>query len=151
MATLLFRMVGGSHLYGTCHAGSDFDHYEIWDKCKPFHEAHGDGEDITRWPLSMLMRIADKGGHNALDVMFTPHEWAEVDLIGDLRASYRANPWKAFPRFIKTAENMRARGDYKGQRHAQRLMDNLDDIMHTGRYDPRWIKTNENTGGDRHG
>ena len=136
---LLLRMVAGSRLYGTHHANSDWDIYEIVDLGKPFHRAH-DPEfgDITRWNLSMLMRIAAKGGHNALDVLFAPKGWPEVDLIEDLRLSYRADPWACWPRFHKTIESVLTRGDDKGRLHAQRLEDNLNSIMETGRYNPVW-------------
>ena len=138
---LLLRMLAGSRLYGTAHAGSDYDWYEIVDQGKPFHRAH-DPEygDITRWPLSMLMRIAEKGGHNALDVMFAPRGWPEVDLLADLRESYVANPWACWPRFHKTIKSVLNRGDAKGELHAQRLADNLESIMRTGRYNPVWIR-----------
>ena len=135
--TLLLRMVAGSRLYGTARPDSDYDWYEIHDQGKPFHQVSETG-DITRWPLSMFMRVADKGGHNALDLMFAPRGWPEVDLLADLRLSYFANPANCAHRFPKTVESMLARGDEKGKMHAQRLSENLEDILKTGRYNPRW-------------
>lgn len=138
MTLLLLRMVGGSRLYGTNRPDSDYDVYEIWDQCRPHHNAHGPSGDLTRWPLSMFMATAAKGGHNALDLMFAPDGWPEVDLLREMRLSYRANPALCTPRFRATQKSFLERGDEKGRLHAERLESNLSDIMSTGRYNPRW-------------
>lgn len=134
---LLFRMLGGSHLYGTNHQGSDYDWYEIVDQGKPFHRAHDPVHgDITRWPLSMLMKIADKGGHNALQMMFADPEWCEVDLIKDLRLSYRTNIWVCEKRFTAVRDSYQERGDVKGLRYAEMFDRWMQQIKDTGRFDP---------------
>lgn len=135
--TLLLRMLTGSRLYGTHTDNSDYDWYEIHDKIKPQHVIV-DGQDVQRWPLSLFMSVAAKGGHNALDLMFASPEHPVVDLLWPLRASYRANPYECEKRFLKTVESMLARGDDKGQMHAERLLDNLSSIWQYGRYNPVW-------------
>ena len=124
--TLLLRTLTGSRLYGTNRPDSDYDWYEVHDHCKPFHSANGPSGDVTRWPLSLFMKIADKGGHNALDLMFSPVGWPEVDLLIDLRMSYVADPWRAYPRFLKTIESFKSQGTVKGDLHAERMRDNLE-------------------------
>lgn len=136
--TLLLRMIAGSRLYGTNRVDSDYDWYEIYDHCKPFHSAHGPDGDITRWPLSMFMKIADKGGHNALDLMFASHDWCEVDLLKNFRNSYYANPYNCYHRFNSTINALLEQDTNKSRLHAERMRDNLDDIMKFGRYNPRW-------------
>lgn len=134
---LLMRVLTGSRLYGTHRPDSDWDYYEIYDKINSYHKVI-DGNDVQQWSLSMLMRVADKGGHNALDVLFAPDGWPEVDLLREMRLSYRANPALCTPRFRATQKSFLERGDEKGRLHAERLESNLSDIMSTGRYNPRW-------------
>lgn len=136
---LLLRMLTGSRLYGTAHAGSDYDWYEVYDKIKPQHTIV-DGQDVQRWPLGLFMSVAAKGGPSALELMFAPPEWPEVDFLGPLRASYCADPWNSYKRFTAKIQEFLERGDEKGRMHAVRLQDNLNSVMSTGRYDPVWRK-----------
>lgn len=135
--TLLLRVLTGSRLYGTHHENSDWDWYEVHDKIKAQHVIVN-GQDVQRWPLSLFVSVAAKGGHNALDLMFCPSGWPEVDLLGDFRSSYYAEPRQARKRFLATIEAMHERGDEKSKMHALRMQDNLDSIELTGRYNPVW-------------
>lgn len=138
--TLLLRMVTGSRLYGTHRPDSDWDRYEIHDKIKASHKLGGvrNDQDVMQWSLSLFMKVAAKGGHNALDLMFADPGWPEVDLIPDLRASFVADPYNAHVRFSRTIQSYLDKGTPKGLMNAQRLSDNLDSIWKTGRYNPRW-------------
>lgn len=134
---LLLKMLTGSRLYGTARPDSDYDWYEVYDHIKPQHKIV-DGDDVQRWPLSLFMKISDKGGHNALDLMFADRGWPVVDLLWPLRASYVANPYLTEVRHMATVQAMRERGDDKSLMHAQRLLDNLSSVWQSGRYNPRW-------------
>lgn len=134
---VLLRVLQGSRLYGTNKPDSDYDYYEIVDKGKPYHRAHHPTEgDITRWPLSMFLRFADKGGHNALQMMFADHEWCEIDLIKDFREAYRTNIWVCYARFEKVRQTYADRGDDKGRRYAIMFEQWMNQIAETGRFDP---------------
>lgn len=132
---LLIRMVTGSRLTGLSGPHSDTDVIEIHDHIKPQQNKVGD-LDITRWPLSMFMKTADKGSHNALEVMMADSEWCEIDLIKDFRLSYRANPYLCNLRFTKAASNYLKRGDIKGRQRSAMLLYWLDQIWANGRFDP---------------
>ena len=135
--TVLLRVLQGSRMYGVNKPDADYDWYEIVDQGKPFHRAHDpEHGDITRWPLSMFMRIADKGGHNALQMMFADPEWVEIDLIRDMRLAYRTNLWICYSRFMKVRKTYSNRGDAKGDRYAIMFEQWLEQIGRTGRFDP---------------
>jgi hypothetical protein len=90
--TLLLRVLSGSRLYGTWHENSDSDYYEVYDDNRRSTHTVDSSGDLTRWSLSTFTRIAYRGGHNALDLMFCPDDWPEVDLLLDFRRSFYANP-----------------------------------------------------------
>ena len=135
---LLIRMVTGSRLTGLSGPHSDTDVIEIHDHIKPQQNKVGD-LDITRWPLSMFMKTADKGSHNALEVMFAAPDWPDVDLLSALRASYIANPYLVNLRFSKAAETYLGQGTNKGWLRAQMLLDWSEQVNFSGRFNPRWV------------
>ena len=132
---LLLRLRTGSHLYGLNHKDSDEDWLEIWDKCKP-SQSFINNQDITRWNLSMFMRVADKGGHNALEVLMARHSWCDVDLLKDFRESYIASGWVCMPKFQSAMKTLESRGDQKGIERSAMLSSWLDQIFETGRFNP---------------
>ena len=134
---LLLRLRTGSHLYHLNHKNSDEDWLEVYDKCRP-SQSLVDNQDITRWPLSMFMRVVDKGGHNGLEAMFSAPDWPETDLLADLRASYYADPYRSEVRISKAAGTLRAMGTAKGEQRAQMLESFIEQIWETGRFNPHY-------------
>ena len=135
---LLMRTVIGSRHYGLASPSSDIDIIEIHDYIRPQQNKSGN-EDVTKWPLSMFMKIADKGSHNALEVMFAAPGWPQVDLLADLRASYYANPYLVGLRFTKAAETYLTHGTEKGRLRSMMLIDWIEQVSYTGRFNPRWV------------
>ena len=135
---LLMRLVTGSKLYGLNHSTSDTDITEIYDHCKPSQTVTAT-VDIKRWPLSMLMRVADKGGHNGCELMMVDHAWCDVDLLAAFRASYICNPYLCQVRFAKAAETYAGQDTAKGRLRAAMLADWSRQIWETGRFNPSWV------------
>lgn len=138
MSTLLLRCLTGSRLYGTVldEKTADYDYIEVYDKLVKSKHSIKDDQDVQKWSLSTLMKIAWAGGHNAHDVMWAPRGWCEPDLLTDMRLGFRVDPYIAWPRYNKTIESCYARGDRKGRLHAYRLEFNYALISIQGWYDP---------------
>ena len=66
------RTIHGSHLYGTNHAGSDVDWYEIWLTGKN-NQAVVNGVDTTKVNLETFVRLIDKGVPQAIEALFSPY------------------------------------------------------------------------------
>lgn len=137
---LLLRLLVGSHLYGTAHEGSDFDWYEVHDRLQGRRGAiqtiSGD-QDVLRIGLSAFMRQADSGVPQALEVMFAPADWPEVDMIRDMRVRWFPDTARAantYERTIKSFETLKV--TEKRLTHAKRLAYNRDELIRTGRFDP---------------
>src|SRR5699024_3000244 len=94
MDMVLLRMRSGSHLYGTNTAVSDEDWFEVHDRLPGRRQSAqkivGD-QDVTSVGLSEFVRQAEKGVPQALEAMFTPDDWPEVDLISAYRRAWRPN------------------------------------------------------------
>lgn len=137
---LLLRMRTGSHLYGTNHAGSDEDFCEVYDRLPGRRQAAqtiDGGQDTTRLGLGELMRQADKGVPQALEVMFAPPRWPDVDRIAALRASWRPGIGNVRRTYSRTIRAFAASSDPKSLRHARRLQYQLDQMLAWGSFDPR--------------
>ena len=138
---LLLRLLVGSHLYGTAHEESDFDWYEVHDTAPTrrggaSQTISGD-QDVLRIGLSAFMRQADSGVPQALEVMFAPADWPEVDVIRDMRVRWFPDTARAantYERTIKSFETLKV--TEKRLTHAKRLAYNRDELIRTGRFDP---------------
>lgn len=137
MSKLLLKLRTGSHLYKLATPTSDEDWLEVYDKCTP-SQSLVNNQDVTRWPLSMFMRVVDKGGHNGLEALFSSPSWPEYDLLASMRASYYADPYRAEVRMYKAAETLRARAGAKGAMRARMLEDFVAQIWETGRFNPHY-------------
>ena len=133
---LLLKTLTGSRLYGTASPDSDYDYICVYSENIKSRHKIKDGYDVQEWSLSTFMKLAWKGSHNALDIMWCPVNFPEVDLLTAMRLGFRVDPWVAWPRFIKTIQSVTDRDDRKGRLHAARLQHNLDSIMDKGWYDP---------------
>lgn len=135
--SLLFRGLIGSRMYGLDHADSDYDYYEVWSEIVESRKAVqtvNETEDVTRVSLSRFLLLAMNGSHQALDAMFTPY--VEVDKISALRNGFYAggNVLSDFDRIIK--ELVAQQNIPKKRMHAVRIAYNMNELHHTGRYNP---------------
>lgn len=130
---LLLRTVHGSQLYGTAHAGSDIDIYEVHDYCDN-RQVITKNLDITRVSLSKFLLLCDKGVPQALEAMFSP--LATTDVLADYRRAYRPNIPNARETYARTIKNFALSDKPKAQRHARRLARNLSDLERYGRFNP---------------
>ncbi|HLS02176.1 MAG TPA: hypothetical protein VK054_09390 [Beutenbergiaceae bacterium] len=137
---LLFRMRSGSHLYGTNTAASDEDWFEVYDRLPGWKQSaqkiFGD-QDVTRVGLGEFVRQAEKGVPQALEAMFAPDDWPEVDLISAYRRSWRPSTGAVVGTYRRTIKAFALSGNPKQERHAQRLQYQLDQMLRYGRFNPR--------------
>lgn len=135
----LFRTIHGSHLYGLAHEGSDEDYYEVVAdnptvQTRYSRQTIRDGIDTTLVDLSTWLHYVDMGVPQACEAMFSTK--ADIDLLGDLRASYRLTS-QSWDRYLRTALSFVANiEDFKRVRHGVRLALNLYSIRERGRFDP---------------
>lgn len=126
---LLLRALAGSRLYGTHRPDSDWDWYEVYDEIAPRQSKVGD-LDVTRMPLGKWVMLCEKGTHQALDAMWCPSQYVEVDLLTSFRMAFRVDPWRVADRLERTAH---APGCEK---HRLRLLHCADSVRSYGWYDP---------------
>ena len=138
---LLLRTVHGSHLYGTAHAGSDMDYFEVYTNNSERTRARyakqtitGD-LDVLKTDLSTFMQYASKGVPQYLEAMYSTK--ADVDVLGEA-FRFRFRPGHeaihTYRRTIKSFfEYARENHDPKRYVHALRLLVNLQNIEE-GRY-----------------
>lgn len=148
----LLRVAHGSHLYGTAHAGSDWDFYEVLEPSgsgNPWTTRYGTSEqafcgreDVVRKDLGQWMREVAAGVPQACEAAWARPEMAGVDLIRPLRFGLRVGSagWPAHRRAMRNfATGYGARTEEyaaKRARHAVRIALNLRDLRERGRYDP---------------
>lgn len=133
---MLLRLLIGSHLYGTAHEDSDFDWYEVHHGIRSKQEISG-SVDTTRFSLGEFMRQADKGVPQALEVMFSPIGWPEVDKIEALRLGFRVNVAQAANTYERTIKAFhKVKPTPKRLVHAKRIEWQRDQLIQYGRFDP---------------
>lgn len=140
---ILLHTVHGSHLYGLAHEGSDYDWYRVvpsWHRAKRNDVTHHifGRYDVTTVGLSTWLHFCDEGVPQALEAMFSRQ--AGVDALKSYRESYRINTDTMRRTYKRTAKNFMLSGDPKKQRHALRLLYNLEEALETGRFDPTLTK-----------
>ena len=127
---ILMRLRVGSHLYGTNRPDSDEDWYEIHTEGKPKQVIQGD-VDLVTIGLGYFVQQANKGVPQALEVMFAPVGWPEIDLIKDFRLGYRPNTANVINTYQRTIRSERM------TKHAARLERDLQNFIKYGRFNPR--------------
>ena len=158
MTEVLLRLRHGSQLYGTAHAGSDEDWYEVvvgepsgnpWTTRYGLSEQLLDGrEDVVRKDLGQWVREFQAGVPQAAEAAWAPDDAVEVDLIRPFRLGLRlgSDGWTRHRRAMRNfASGYWDGGDASGTlgyamkraRHAVRLARNMDQLGRRGMYDPR--------------
>lgn len=132
---LILRTLHGSRLYGLAHAASDYDWYEVHDHARTRQRVAGD-QDVTRIGLSEWLAECDKGVPQALEAMFAPPGFADVDRFAAYRAGYRANVGNAADTYTRTIASFMRAGDPKRVLHSSRLRRDLNELRRHGRFDP---------------
>lgn len=135
---LLLRVLTGSRLFGFHTPSSDWDYLEVTDSTVRRGHTLAD-TDGAQWGLGTFMRVASKSSHNALDAMFAPDEFCEVDVIKDLRHGFRCDRVAAYKRFTATIDGVSgstAKDPLKKTIFGELLQYNLQILWKNGRYDP---------------
>lgn len=132
---LILRTLHGSRLYGLDHEGSDWDWYEVHDGGRIRQRITGD-QDVTRIGLSDWLAQCDKGVPQALEAMFAPARFAEVDVMGRYRAGFRANVGNAAATYTRTIAAFMHDENPKKVLHTHRLRRDLNEMRLYGRFDP---------------
>ena len=132
----LLRTLAGSRLYGTATPDSDWDYYEVYDRIRTSQRKRDD-LDVIKMPLAKWLDLCAKGTHQALDALWCPPEYAEVDEIPWLRWSVRVDPWRVADQLERTARALeRSRQSEKRDKHALRLRHCAARVREQGWYDP---------------
>ena len=127
---MLLRAVAGSRLYGTHRPDSDFDYYEVHDRIRARQTIVG-SQDVTRMPLSQWLLLCEKGTHQALDAMWAPPDYCEVDRLTSFRTGYRVDPYRVARQLERTAFAMSP-----DNKHFHRLLFCSMQVRERGWYDP---------------
>ncbi|ROR95506.1 hypothetical protein EDD28_0059 [Salana multivorans] len=138
----LLRTPHGSHLYGLADAESDLDTYTVIADGHRGSQSICDGLDATVIPLSRWLHLCDIGAHQALEAMFSRQ--ADPSPLDPYRSGYRAAIGATADRYRRTIRNfilsdrypIGSRADFKRNRHALRLVLNLNEVLTCGRFDP---------------
>ena len=146
MAELLFRTVHGSRLYGTAHADSDYDWFEVYgfEKGRSKQKITGD-LDVVRTSLDSFLWSASRGVPQFLEAMFSTQ--AEVNKIRYITEVFRPGMVETRTTYKRTIKSLWKKGletdNLKFCRHAVRLHLNLEQMEAGGRFDPtldKWGK-----------
>lgn len=132
---ILLRAVAGSRLYGTHRPDSDHDFYEVHDHIRPTQSMSGN-QDTIKMPLSQWILLAEKGTHQALDAMWAPVEYTEVDMLTEFRLHFRPDPFRAADQLGRTARSMMHEPSERQQKHIDRLLWCEARVRDFGFYDP---------------
>src|SRR5699024_9404562 len=100
-------------------------------------QAISGGQDMTRLGLGELMRQANNGVPQAVEVMFAPADWPTVDRITSLRTSWRPGIGNVRRTHSRTIRALATSSNPKSRRHARRLQYQLDQMLAWGFFDPR--------------
>lgn len=149
MQTIL-STVHGSHLYGLARPDSDHDSYRVVigeNKTYARQRLQGD-DDRLGIHLSRFLESVDKGVPQALEALFSPvaeldPEWAPFlrglrPGIINARTTYRRTILNfGLGNGGRTGAAAQRTDPVKLRRHALRLCLNLDELVSTGRFNPR--------------
>lgn len=136
--TLLFRTTHGSRLYGLNHAGSDQDSYEVWSSLPGARVLHtvDNGRDVYQVSLGYWLRQAADGVPQALEAMFAPDRFVDIDHLAGLRAGYRVHTAAALATYRRAIADFASSPRPKVRRHSARLAHDLDQLLTHGWFDP---------------
>jgi hypothetical protein len=142
--TVLFKTIHGSRLYGLEHADSDDDFYIVTPTVRAKklslknakHKIDGNLDTLSVDFASFVM-FAQKGTPQALETMFSKK--AESPFFEEFRQSWFASDPAVITKYIQTIHNFsmdEGPKQEKYKRHGLRLSMNLDELVHTGRFNP---------------
>lgn len=140
--TVLLKTVHGSKLYGLDHANSDDDYYVVTPTVRTKralnakHKIDGD-LDVVTVDFASFVRMAEDGVPQALETMFSRKSTSPF--FEEYRTGWFASDPRVVDRYIRTIKSFSLDDgpkQEKYQRHAIRLSLNLDQLVHTGRFDP---------------
>lgn len=125
-------------------ATSRHEQWEVYDHvdlCKRRHiarqrvhwNADGSHTETLQISLGRWLELCREGNPSALDVMFTPAELVDVDVLGELRSAWRvdAHALKEYRRHAAAAAATFPQGV-----RARQLAHNLAELGQWGRYEP---------------
>ncbi len=139
---VLFKTVHGSRLYGLSHSKSDDDFYAILTdenrKIKPLQTIVGH-IDMMSLGFASFVSLAHKGVPQVLEAMFSKLTYG--DPIEAYRKQYKASDPQVIDTYLRTIKSFSLSEDFKRRRHAIRLTMNLNELLHTGRFNPTLTPT----------
>lgn len=140
--TELFKTIHGSKLYGLDHAESDDDWYVVTPTKRTKrmlnakHRKNGDLDTVTV-DFHTFTMMAQQGVPQALETMFSRK--AVSPFFEPYRTSWFASDPEVVSRYLRTIHAFSlddSNKQVKYHRHALRLSLNLDELVHTGRFNP---------------
>jgi len=137
--TVLLKTIHGSTLYGLNHADSDEDYYVVTptnriSKAINAKQTIIDGVDTLAVDFASFVELSHKGVPQALEAMFSRKSKSEF--FEEYRNSYFAADPEVQRTYMRTIKNFSFSDTFKLRRHSLRLAYNLNEMMHTGRFDP---------------
>lgn len=146
----LLKCEHGSHLYGLATDTSDFDYYTIFEypwkihrPSKQVSQIIKDDIDVTETSLGRFQDMCFKGIPQALETLFSPEEsWIFYDDSWYDNREYIVSQLKSNKEIIldtyrRTTLNFFAKDNFKKNRHALRLLINVQELKDTGRFTPK--------------
>lgn len=131
----ILRTVHGSRLYGTAHAGSDYDWYTVVaDGRRPRQSIVGDQDNVIL-PYRDFIKQVRRGVPQACEALWSPEAVIHPDYLPFLRG-IRLWGGDVADRHERTVRNF-CYGDFKRRRHAVRMAWNLHNLRQQGWYYPR--------------
>ncbi len=142
--TILFKTIHGSRLYNLHHAESDDDYYIVTPTVKAKilslknakHKIDGNLDTLSV-DFATFTLFSQQGKPQALEAMFSKK--SSSPFFEDYRAGWFASDPEVINRYIRTIHAFsmdETAKQVKYRRHALRLSLNLDELVHTGRFDP---------------
>lgn len=142
--TVLFKTIHGSRLYNLNHANSDDDYYIVTPTVKAKrlslknakHKIDGNLDTLSV-DFATFVLFSQQGKPQALEAMFSKK--SSSPFFEDYRKGWFASDPEVVDRYIRTIHAFSMdEGDkqVKYRRHALRLSLNLDELVHTGRFNP---------------
>lgn len=147
MKQYLFETLGGSHLYGLAHAGSDLDTFRAYTGTEGRSNRHGrqtiqGADDSLEMPLGAWLTQAANGTPQALEHLWSP--LAAPGPLDAMRFNFRPDTARAARSYHNAALSLLTLGAHadearrrKSYRHALRLIWNFNTLLTDGMFNPR--------------
>lgn len=143
--TELLKTIHGSTLYGLNHSASDEDYYVVVPSRsigrKVRRQSIVDDIDTVVVDFKTFTRMAEEGAPQALEAMFSRETVSEY--FEPYRTKYYASSSDVVHRYLRTMKAFVLKDEdsvFKKRRHALRLAYNLEELLYTGRFNPKLPK-----------